>query len=294
MLPTGTLRRPAGGAIAELPGFAEGALVGAGRRRRPPRPPARRRRRRARRRPLRRARRQDAAALRRRRAGHRGRHLGPPHDAAQREPGAHRPRPPSWSPPTRANGRPAQSSTPSCSTPPAPPPAPSAAIPTCLAARRATSPPRRAGPPAGARARPAEAGRDAGLCVCSLRGGGRSRRASKPFWTRTPQPSSCRSTPPSSPALPRPISPRRRHPHPALDVARARWLRRLLCRSSDCRLNLIPPLRAARGGGGASYGGGGVMGRTDPGRPYPSVADRYFPQAEIPTRHLPGFAREEI
>ena len=79
MLPTGTLRRRAGGAIGELPGFAEGAwwvqdaaatlparLLGdvAGQ---------------ARRRPLRRTRRQDPAALRSRRAGDGGRHLGPPH-----------------------------------------------------------------------------------------------------------------------------------------------------------------------------------------------------------------------
>ncbi len=67
-LPTGSWRYPAGTRVTELPGFADGAVLGAGRRRRPARPAARSPARRARGRSLCRARRQDRATGRRRRA----------------------------------------------------------------------------------------------------------------------------------------------------------------------------------------------------------------------------------
>ena len=69
-------------------GIRRGRMVGAGRRRHASGPPAGRYFGQARRRSLCRAGRQDAAARRGRRGRDRGRHLGPPHDAGGREPGA--------------------------------------------------------------------------------------------------------------------------------------------------------------------------------------------------------------
>ena len=134
VLPTGTVRTLAHGAISLLPGFSEGAwwvqdaaaalparLLGdvrglSGRR------------------SVRGARRQDRATGARRRARHRGRPLAGAACAAARQSRAACARRPRPSPPTCWNGKPDRS-TPCCSTRPAPRPAPSAAIPTCPGSR---------------------------------------------------------------------------------------------------------------------------------------------------------------
>ena len=91
--------------VAELPGFDDGALVGAGPRRLAPGAPDPGRRRR-RPRPVRRARRQDHAARRRRPSRDRARPLGKSSGTTARQSRAHRARRPSSSSPTRSTGAP--------------------------------------------------------------------------------------------------------------------------------------------------------------------------------------------
>ncbi len=91
LLPTGTLRRAAGGSIAALARLCRGRLVGPGRRRRAAGAAVRRSRRTRGRRSVRGAGRQDRPARRRRRSGDGGRPLDPPARTARRQSRAARP-----------------------------------------------------------------------------------------------------------------------------------------------------------------------------------------------------------
>ena len=141
VLPTGSVRTLAQGAISLLPGFTEGAWWVQDAAASLPARLLRRRGRQGDRRSVRGARRQDRATRLRRRARHRGRSLGGAAQPSARKSDAAFAAKPTPSPPMRWNGR-AVRSTPCCSTRRAPRPAPSAAIPTCPGSRAKPTSPR--------------------------------------------------------------------------------------------------------------------------------------------------------